>query len=91
MTSINRGCIIIKPTQKYVGAIVRKEDLPMLEERKPLFVGVNTVQYDFGVSRAKAYSIIKQLNEALKAENPKAIVVAGKVNRIYYEEACLKH
>ncbi|MFR2565247.1 MAG: hypothetical protein ACLS8Q_10100 [Anaerovoracaceae bacterium] len=63
----------------------------MLEERKPLFVGVNTVQYDFGVSRAKAYSIIKQLNEALKAENPKAIVVAGKVNRIYYEEACLKH
>ena len=62
----------------------------MAEERKPLFVGVNTVQFDFGVSRAKAYAIIKQLNESLKAENPKAIIVAGKVNRIYYEEACLK-
>ena len=35
----------------------------MAEERKPLFVGVNTVQFDFGVSRAKAYAIIKQLNE----------------------------
>ena len=55
----------------------------MAEERKPLFVGVNTVQFDFGVSRAKAYAIIKQLNESLKAENPKAIIVAGKVNRIY--------
>lgn len=63
----------------------------MAEERKPLFVGVNTVQFDFGVSRAKAYAIIKQLNESLKAENPKAIIVAGKVNRIYYEEACLKN
>lgn len=63
----------------------------MAEERKPLFVGVNTVQFDFGVSRAKAYAIIKQLNESLKAENPKAIIVAGKANRIYYEEACLKH
>ena len=63
----------------------------MAEERKPLFVGVNTVQFDFGVSRAKAYAIIKQLNESLKAENPKAIIVAGKVNRIYYEEARLKH
>ena len=63
----------------------------MAEERKPLFVGVNTVQFDFGVSRAKAYAIIKQLNESLKAENPKAIIVAGKVNSIYYEEACLKH
>ena len=24
------------------------------------------------------------------SENPRAIVVAGKVNRIWYEEACLK-
>ena len=63
----------------------------MAEQGKPLFVGVNTVQFDFGVSRAKAYAIIKQLNESLKAENPKATIVAGKVNRIYYEETWLKH
>lgn len=62
----------------------------MAEERQPLFVGVDTVILDLGVSRAKAYDVIKQLNKELKKENPRAIVVAGKVNRIWYEEACLK-
>ena len=62
----------------------------MKEERKPLFVGVDTVRFDLGVSRAKAYEVIRELNAAMKAENPKAIVVAGTVNRIWYEEACLK-
>jgi hypothetical protein len=51
---------------------------------------VDTVRFDLGVSRAKAYEVIRELNAAMKAENPKAIVVAGKVNRIWYEEACLK-
>ncbi len=47
------------------------------------------MKFDLGVSRAKAYEVIKDLNEQLKKENPKALVVAGKVNRIWYEEACL--
>ena len=62
----------------------------MREERLPLFVGVDTVKYDLGVSRAKAYDVIRKLNDELRAQNPRAIVVAGKVNRIWYEEACLK-
>lgn len=62
----------------------------MKREGLPLFVGVDTVVSDWGVSRAKAYSIIKMLNQAMREENPKAIIVAGKVNRIWYEEACLK-
>ena len=62
----------------------------MTEERMPLFVGVDTVKFDLGVSRAKAYDVIRKLNDELKAQNPRAIVVAGKVNRIWYEEACLK-
>ncbi len=62
----------------------------MTEERLPLFVGVDTVKYELGVSRTKAYDVIRKLNEELKAQNPRAIVVAGKVNRIWYEEACLK-
>ncbi len=61
----------------------------MEEKRLPLFVGVDTVQFDLGVSRAKAYEVIKELNKELKKKNPRAIVVAGKVNRIWYEEACL--
>ena len=38
----------------------------------------------------ESYVIPEELNAAMKADNPKAIVVAGKVNRIWYEEACLK-
>lgn len=56
-------------------------------DREPLFVGVDIVQCDLGVSKAKAYAVIKELNQELKKQYPKAIVVAGKVNRIWYEEA----
>ena len=62
----------------------------MTKERLPLFVGVDTVIFDLGVSRAKAYNVIKQLNKEMKEQNPHAIVVSGKVNRIWYEEACLQ-
>ena len=62
----------------------------MTEERVPMFVGVDTVKFDLGVSRAKAYEVIKQLNKEMKEQNPRAIVVSGKVNQIWYEEACLK-
>ena len=62
----------------------------MNKEKEPLFVGVDTVMFDLGVSRAKAYDVIRELNEELKKEHPKAIVVSGKVNRIWYEEDCLK-
>ena len=61
----------------------------MEEKRLPLFVGVDTVQYDLRVSKAKAYEVIKKLNEELKEKNPRAIIVSGRVNRIWYEEACL--
>ena len=63
----------------------------MSENEKALFVNVETVQNDLGVSRAKAYQVIKDLNEQLKKKHPMAIVVAGKVNRVWYEEACLMH
>ena len=62
----------------------------MNKEKEPLFIGVETVMFDLGVSRAKAYDVIKELNTQLKKENPRAIIVSGKVNRIWYEEACLK-
>ena len=57
----------------------------MTKERLPMFVGVDTVKYDLGVSRAKAYEVIKKLNQELKEENPHALIVAGKVNRIWYK------
>ena len=63
----------------------------MKEMSKTLFVTVDTVQSDLGVSRAKAYQIIKELNIELKKKYPMAIVVSGRVNRIWYEEACLQN
>lgn len=55
-----------------------------------LYVGVDEVTKDFDISKQKAYQIIKQLNKQLKDTCPTAIIISGKVNRIWYEEACLK-
>lgn len=67
-----------------------RKEKTMNKEKEPLFIGVDTVMFDLGVSRAKAYDVIKELNAQMKKENPRAIVVSGKVNRIWYEEACLR-
>lgn len=55
-----------------------------------MYVGVDEVCADWGVSRSKGYAIIKQLSDQMKAENPKFLTMAGKINRFYYEEACMK-
>lgn len=39
----------------------------MTEQRQPLFIGVDTIKNDLGVSRAKAYEVIKELNAEMKA------------------------
>lgn len=62
----------------------------MVEMKKPVYVDVNEVCADWGVCRSKGYAIIKDLSERMKKENPKLLVMSGKINRIYYEEACMK-
>ena len=56
-----------------------------------VYVGVDEVCRDWGCSRSKGYAIIKQLSEQMKAENPKLLVMSGKINRVYYNEACMKN
>ena len=63
----------------------------MENKSKTLFVDVATVCHDLGVSKAKGYQIIKELKTELKKQHPMAIVVAGRENRVWYEEACLVH
>ena len=60
-----------------------------ITKTKPMYVGVDEVCADWGVSRSKGYAIIKQLSDQMKAENPKLLTMAGKINRCYYEEACI--
>jgi len=55
---------------------------------KKLYVDVNEVIADWGVSRAKAYEMIKDMNAKLKALNPNFIIINGKANRRFYEESC---
>lgn len=49
-----------------------------------LFVHANEVACDFGVSRTKAYEMIKKLNKELEEKG--FLTVAGRVSRQYYME-----
>ena len=62
----------------------------MKKNDKPAYVDVTEVCRDWGCSRSKGYAIIKQLSEQMKAENPRLLTMSGKINRIYYEEACMR-
>ncbi|MBR5177992.1 MAG: hypothetical protein IKW90_04205 [Lachnospiraceae bacterium] len=61
-----------------------------MDINEKIYVGVYEVAKDFDISKQKAYQINKQLNKQLKDNCPTAIIISGKVNRIWYEEACLK-
>lgn len=60
----------------------------MDDNRKPLFVNAREIQEDWGVSKAMAYNIIRRMSEQLKKENPKSLILQGKINRAFYEECC---
>ena len=62
----------------------------MDETKKKAYVSAKEIAEDWGCSMSKAYQIIKELSAQMKAENPKLLTMSGKINRIYYEEACLK-
>ncbi len=49
-----------------------------------MFVNAATVAADFGISRTKAYAMIKQLNTELEEKG--YLTVAGRVSRQYYKE-----
>lgn len=55
---------------------------------KKMYVDVNEVCEDWGVSRAQGYKMIKDLNDRMKSINPNLIVLSGKANRRFYEENC---
>lgn len=68
---------------------MREQIFKEIEEREPRYITADEVAYDFRCSKAKAYQIIKNLNDELKKKYPRTMIVAGRVNRIWYEESCL--
>lgn len=62
----------------------------MKETDKSMYVDVTEVMKDCGVSRTTAYRIIKHMNEQVKDDHPLALIIPGRVNRLWYNEACLR-
>lgn len=50
------------------------------------YITAQEVAEALGVSLGKAYAVIRDLNDELKAKG--YITVAGKVSRVYFEEKC---
>lgn len=50
------------------------------------FLTVKEVQEILGISAGKAYSVIRELNNQLKAQG--YLTIAGKISRVYFEEKC---
>jgi sugar-specific transcriptional regulator TrmB len=50
------------------------------------YLNVKEVMLALGISRDKAYKIIRRLNEELKAQG--FITIAGKCSRKYFAEKC---
>lgn len=68
----------------------RREKSMVDTDIRPAYVDVAEVCRDWGCSRSKGYAITKQLSGQMKSENPRLLTMSGKINRIYYEEACMK-
>ena len=61
----------------------------MITKDETAYVGPEEIMESWDVSRATAYNIIRKMNEQLRKEHPTALIIAGKVNRKWYEESCL--
>ena len=57
----------------------------MIEDTK--MVGAETVSRDLDVSMPTAYKIIREWNKEIKEKYPSAIIIPGKVNRAWYNNA----
>ena len=61
----------------------------MITKEETAYVGPEEIMESWDVSRATAYNIIRRMNEQLRKAHPSALIIAGKVNRKWYEESCL--
>ena len=57
----------------------------MAENNNTMFIGVAQIQRDWGISRSKAYQIIKELNAELKKKNPGELIASG-MKRLAFRE-----
>ena len=49
-------------------------------DNETMYITPEHIMTEWGVSRATAYNIIKDMNKRISAEHPNALIVPGKVN-----------
>ena len=54
--------------------------------KKELFVKVEEIAEELGVSKPYAYKLVREMNEELKKKG--FLSIAGRVSRRYFEEKC---
>ena len=54
--------------------------------KKELFVKVEEIAEELGVSKPYAYKLVRETNEELKKKG--FLTIAGRVSRRYFEEKC---
>jgi Mn-dependent DtxR family transcriptional regulator len=54
--------------------------------KKELFVKVEEIAEELGVSKPYAYKLVREMNEELKKKG--FLTIAGRVSRRYFEEKC---
>lgn len=68
-------------TKKFTNVNLKEKGGSKMEQK--YMMDVNDVIKELGVSKSKAYQILRQLNQSLEAEGYQAI--AGKIPRPYWE------
>lgn len=68
-------------TKKFTNVNLKRKGGNRMEQK--YMMDVNDVIKELGVSKSKAYQILRQLNQSLEAEGYQAI--AGKIPRPYWE------
>lgn len=75
-------------TKKKIFIFTIKGGDKMNTKPESLYVDAEYVACLCSIAKPTAYKLIRQLNEQLKKENPRAIVIAGKINKNWLAEAC---
>ena len=76
------------------GFILERKEMQMgnsNDENQTLYITPERIMLDWGVSKSKAYNLIAKMNDEIKKENPDAITLPGKLNKKWYEKACLQN
>ena len=54
-------------------------------------VEVDQIAQEWHISKSSAYNVIKVMNQRLREINPDALVLPGRVNKLWYDSVCMRN